>query len=122
MKKTKYRKIENGKLYHIECYSFKFLDFIKSIHNDKANYYFKLKLYKMPKFYTTIDKYWSDEYMKWVDGYIFLGINFIRLTLYLEKTKYKIKFNLPKKWNFHTIKPIIWNNGEFENFLESIRM
>lgn len=42
-----------------------------------------------------IHKYFNFQLMKWIDGYKILGIYFLKLSLYKEKTKYKITLKLP---------------------------
>lgn len=68
-----------------------------------------------------INKYWSNDFMKWIEGYKFFGIYFIKLTLYKEKTKYKILFKLPSKYKPYHDSKISFDKNEFENFLNEIR-
>jgi hypothetical protein len=42
-----------------------------------------------------INKYWSNDFMKWIEDYKIFGIYFLKLSLYKEKTKYIITIKLP---------------------------
>lgn len=70
---------------------------------------------------TKIDKYWSNEFMKWIEGYKIFGIYFIKLSLYKEKNKYKIVFKLPSRYNPFYDSKVSFDTNEFEKFLNSIR-
>lgn len=70
---------------------------------------------------TKIDKYWSNEFMKWIEGYKIFGIYFIKLSLYKEKNKYKIVFKLPSKYNPFYDSKVSFDKNEFDKFLNSIR-
>lgn len=70
---------------------------------------------------TKIDKYWSNEFMKWIEGYKIFGIYFIKLSLYKEKNKYKIAFKLPSKYNPFYDSKVSFDKNEFDKFLNSIR-
>lgn len=68
-----------------------------------------------------INKYWSNEFMKWIEGYKIFGIYFLKLSLYKEKIKYKILFKLPSRYNPFYDSKISFDTNEFENFLNGIR-
>lgn len=70
---------------------------------------------------TKIDKYWSNEFMKWIEGYKIFGIYFIKLSLYKEKNKYKIVFKLPSRYNPFYDSKVSFDKNEFDKFLNSIR-
>lgn len=70
---------------------------------------------------TKIDKYWSNEFMKWIEGYKIFGIYFIKLSLYKEKNKYKIAFKLPSRYNPFYDSKVSFDKNEFDKFLNSIR-
>jgi hypothetical protein len=113
----KYRTRIKGQLPVINGISFKIIHFIrvKDYLNKKTYYKIVRKLpfnngfetdnnVKSIKKSNKIEKYWSHKHYRWVDGYTFFAINFIRFSLFNEKNKYGISFNLPIKYKFKELK------------------
>ena len=120
---------------YLTGYSFGKINFVKltSLRTNKVKYkiLFKLPLMfigleslkkneKINKY--RINKYWTYDLNKYVEGYKYFGISFVKISLFQAKNKYRIYFKLPTdSGGCHTLPPVAWANGEFDAFLNEIR-